>query len=354
LLYKQSDDKLIIMLIQNNVSLIKYSTMQLGGIAKYLSVLENKSDIPNLVLWAKEKNVPIIMIGGGSNIFWSDQGFEGLVIVNKLKGFDLVEQESGSKKLTVGAGEAWDSVVKRTVDAGLSGLAELSLIPGYAGATPVQNVGAYGREVSDVLISVDAYDCKTDQFVTIKGSECGFGYRTSRFKTNDKGRFLITNVTFKLTKAPPSPPFYPAVVQYFADHNISNYTVEDIREAVVSIRSAKLPDPNQIANNGSFFGNPVLSRQRFIKLNQDYPGIVFWEINANSVKVSAAWLLENAGFRDYHDQETGMATWPKQPLIFINENAKSTSDLIKFRDKVARKIKSKFNVVLAQEPELLP
>ena len=236
---------------------------------------------------------------------------------------------------------------------GLSGVEFLSLIPGTTGATPVQNVGAYGAEVADAIITLEAYDRTEKQMVTLRGGDCDFGYRTSRFKTTNKHRFFITSVTFSLQKRPPTPPFYGALQQYFTDHNVTDITPAAVREAVIAIRSSKLPDPALVANNGSFFANPIISGADYFQLVTDYPDMPHWPTTDDRVKISAAWLVEQAGFKDYHDAETGMATWAKQPLVLVNEHAETTAQLKTFKAKIVEAVQVKFNVVLEQEPELI-
>jgi UDP-N-acetylmuramate dehydrogenase len=341
------------MQIQENVSLKKYSTMRLGGDARYFAKVSKKEAVAELWQWARKKNVPVIMIGEGSNIIWRDSGFEGLVIVNQIKGLECVVQDSGSGLWTIGAGEDWDEVVERTVKQGYSGIEQLSLIPGTAGATPVQNVGAYGREIKDVLISVEAFDTETGEFVTLTNEECNFTYRDSRFKSADRGRFFITSIGLQLTTDPPQPPFYFSVKDYLEQHGIAQPTAKDVRKAVVAVRTKKLPDPDVVANNGSFFGNPIISHKAFTSLQKEYPEIVSWPVGHEQIKVSAAWLIEQAGFKDFHDAQTGMATWDKQPLVLINESAKSTADALAFRDKIIDSVEHHFGITLVQEPELI-
>lgn len=338
--------------MKQNVSLADYSTMRLGGIARYLVKLTDKNKLPELVAWAKEQSLPVMMIGEGSNIVWRDEGFDGLIVVNKLQGVEI-EYDEDDAFVTIAAGEHWDSVVAQCCDASLNGIAELSLIPGTAGATPVQNVGAYGREIADVLVSVEAYDTETGEFVTIGSEDCGFDYRTSRFKTNDKGRYFITAILLQLSKTSPQPPYYQAVSDYLAAHSIDSPVVQDIRKAVIAIRSQKLPDPAIVANNGSFFANPIVSKT-VVDATPALGNIRSWELEDGSVKLSAAALIEAAGFKDYHDGETGMATWPKQPLVFVNESAKRTADLLAFKQKVVDSVQQQFGITLEQEPELLP
>ncbi len=312
------------MTIQQNVSLAEHSTMRLGGVAAYVCDVTSRTDVSEAVQWAINHHLPMLMIGSGSNIVWRDEASRGLVLVNKIMNYEVFDEDELNTYLTIGAGENWDSVVERSVQAGLSGIEALSLIPGTAGATPVQNVGAYGQEIAQSLVSVEAYDLETREFHSLPNSDCGFGYRTSRFKTADHGRFLITGLTLHLMHANPAPPFYPALQQYLNEHNIHECTPQTIRDAVIAIRSAKLPDPTKVANNGSFFANPIVDQTAFVQLQADHPEIVHWPLDDGRLKLSAAWLVERAGFKAVHDAETGMATWPNQSLVLVNEHAKST------------------------------
>lgn len=339
--------------MQQDVSLSSYSTMRLGGKTRYLTELHDKDELPGLLRWAKDRDLPVLMIGSGSNIVWRDEGFGGLVIVNKLLGISFEDDEEDTL-LTAAAGETWDSVVEQACKKGWNGIAELSLIPGTAGATPVQNVGAYGREIGDVLVSVDAYDSETGSFVTIDAEDCGFGYRTSRFKVGDKGRFYITAITLQLSKSTPQPPYYSAVEEYLGSRGISEPTVDDIRQAVIAIRSQKLPDPATVANNGSFFANPIILQKVYDKNTDRLREIRAWPLEDGTVKLSAASLLEQAGFKDNHDSETGMGTWPAQPLVLINESAEHTTDLLAYQQRIVDAVREQFGVTLQQEPELLP
>ncbi len=340
--------------IFQKVSLKDHSTMRLGGIADYLTEVNTKDELVEAVKWAKSEKLNMLMIGTGSNIVWRDEGYKGLILVNKILGFEASNDNSDDLYLTVGAGEEWDFVVKRTVDLGFSGIESLSLIPGNTGSTPIQNVGAYGSEIASSLVSVEAYDTQTGKFAIIPADECSFSYRSSRFKEKDKNRFFITSITLHLTRDWPKPPFYGSVQKYFDDNNIDKYTPRTIRDAVVSIREAKLPDPKIVPNNGSFFTNPIIDSQEFKRLIKEYPDISYWEVKDGSFKLSAAWLIEEAGFKAVNDPDTGISTWPTQCLVFVNTSAKSTHDLLKFRDKVILSVKKKFGIKLVQEPELLP
>jgi UDP-N-acetylmuramate dehydrogenase len=288
------------------------------------------------------------MIGGGSNIIWGDEGYNGLVIVDRILGYEL-----DGDKLAIGSGEPWDTVVDRTVAAGLTGIEALSLIPGTAGATPIQNVGAYGQEISETLVSLEAFDTQTGEFVTIVNADCGFSYRNSRFKAGDHGRFYITSLALQLAKDNPKPPFYASVQEYYEARSVTDYTPAALRQAVIAIRTAKLPDPAVIHNTGSFFANPIVDEAQLASLTSQFEKVPAWPIDTGGAKVSAAWMIEQAGFKDYHDDTTGMATWPKQPLVLVNEHAKTTADLLAFKQKIVDAVQEKFNITLEQEPELL-
>jgi UDP-N-acetylmuramate dehydrogenase len=340
--------------IQKNISLHDYSTMRLGGVAAYFVVVHNADELTQALDWATGNNVPVIMIGGGSNVVWRDEGFQGLLIANEIKRFEERFEDEQNYYVTIGAGENWDSVVARCVERGMTGIEALSLVPGTAGATPIQNVGAYGQEVSTTLVDVEAYDTQTRQFVTLPGSALGFGYRTSIFKTSAHGRYFITAITLHLQRTNPQPPFYRAVEQYFEEHDIHEFTPQIVRKAVIAIRESKLPDPASVANNGSFFANPIVDPEQFNAITSNYPTIPHWPTDDGRIKLSAAWLVETAGFKGIHDTETGMATWPKQALVLVNEHATSTAQLLAFKQKIISKVQELFGLTLEQEPELLP
>jgi UDP-N-acetylmuramate dehydrogenase len=339
--------------ILQQVSLASYTTMGLGGPAAYLVEIQTRQEVTEALTWAQAHTLPAVMIGGGSNIIWGDTGYPGLVIVNRIPGYELRQEDDGNYYLTVGSGEPWDSVVERSVAAGLTGIEALSLIPGTAGGTPIQNVGAYGQEISQTLMSVEALDAQTGQFVILANEDCGFSYRMSRFKSSDRGRFFITAMTLHLTKGNPVPPFYSAVEQYFKAHDVTEYTPAALRTAVMAIRTAKLPDPAVVHNAGSFFGNPLVDETHLLALRNQFEHLPCWPTDDGGAKLSAAWLIEQAGFKDYYDKPTGMGTWAKQPLVLVNHHAKTTADLLTFKQKIIDAVQAKFSITLIQEPEQL-
>lgn len=340
--------------IQENVSLAAHSTMRLGGLARYLCVATSRSELPEMVAWAKERSLPIIVVGEGSNIVWRQTGFDGLVIVNRILGKSILSKDDSHLVVNLGAGEDWDEVVQWVVDQGLSGIEALSLIPGTVGATPVQNVGAYGSEIANTLVELEAFELATQRFIMISNPECGFSYRSSRFKTTDKGKFIITSITLKLNTENMKPPFYEVLQTYLDDHHIPDHSPQSIREAVVAIRSSKLPDPKKVANNGSFFANPIISNTQFEALKASHPNVKNWPQPDGRIKLAAGWLVEQAGFKGVHDKQTGMAVWPEQALVIVNVSAKTTDDLMAFKEMIVTKVELMFGVRLEQEPELLP
>jgi UDP-N-acetylmuramate dehydrogenase len=349
-----------VMQIRDNVSLKDFSSMRLGGNGRHLIEIESKDDLKSALTWINHKQLPSIMIGGGFNIIWKDEGFNGTVLVNKIKGIKTEEIDQNKIKVTLGAGEDWDNIVQKFTYEGFSGIESLSLIPGTCGASPIQNIGAYGHALSDVIESLEAYDKTTGQFVVLDRSECEFGYRSSRFKYKDKNRFLITAITIILEKKNPSTPYYESIEKYITDNKLSgDITPTILREIVIAIRTSTLPDPKVIANTGSFFKNPIINKRDFDNLILKFPEMKHWVISPEMIKLSAGWLIDNVGYRHKYDHDrfdpgTGIATWSLQRLILVNRAAKTTSDLLKFRNEIVSKVKDKFGILIEQEPELLP
>lgn len=338
------------MQILTNVSLRNYSTMRLGGAAAALTEITSKDELLEALAWAESRQLPVLVLGGGSNVIFSD-GYEGLVIINRIPGFSVIKKDGTIATITIGAGENWDNAVERTVKLGLSGIEKLSLIPGTAGATPVQNVGAYGAEIADVFVELEAYDMQAKQFVTLKKADCNFTYRNSIFKSLHNRRYIITNITLQLTTGQPTPPFYEVLQRYLDDHDIHDYSSQTIRNAVIAIRTSKLPNPALIANTGSFFKNPIIPADQFSDLDQRFPGMPHWPTQDGKVKIPAGWLIDQADLKGY--QAHGMKIYEKNALVFVNDSAKNYADLAAFRQEIIDKVHAKFGVTLEQEPELI-
>jgi UDP-N-acetylmuramate dehydrogenase len=230
----------------------------------------------------------------------------------------------------------------------LSGIEALSAIPGTSGAAPVQNIGAYGQEIADVLVSLDAYDSQEDRIVTLQNAECGFSYRHSIFRGEAQGRYVITSIRIKLSKNNPTPPFYKALEDYFATHAVTLFTPAIIRDAVVQIRKEKLPDPAERPNTGSFFKNAIVEKWRVAELQKEYPDMPSYDLGDGTFKVPTGWLIEQAGLKGrlLH----GMRVHDKNCLVLINESATSYSDLAAARDEIIGTIRDTFRIQIEQEP----
>jgi len=342
------------MKIEENVSLANYSTMRLGGNARYLCHVKNEEDIEAAVKFAAEKQVSIHVVGGGSNSIFSDDGYNGLVVINEITGIEL-QKSKDETVMEIGAGEKWDDIVAKSVDLCFSDIASLSLIPGSAGAAPVQNIGAYGQQISDCLVSLRAYDIEKNEWKVFLRKSCNFSYRASRFNSEDKNRYIISSIKLRLGRKIEKSPFYFDIENYFKINGINTRSVTpaELRQAVIAIRQAKLPDPEVIANCGSFFKNPVITEDNFRTLSAHYPTLKVHETDDGKMKLYAGQLIELAGLKNYHDKKTGMATWKNQALVLINENAKTTSDLIEFKKMIVSSVHVAFGITLEQEPELV-
>lgn len=327
--------------------------MRLGGNASYYCEITSADDLKKAINFAKENNIPYKVIGEGSNIIWKDTGFDGLVIKNSLKGFEVLNDTDEFTDIKVASGEMLDDFIQKMTEKNLSGIECLSLIPGTVGATPVQNVGAYGQEISDTLLKVYAVDTSTGNEVVITNKDCSFSYRSSIFRTTARDKYIITAVSLRLSKSQLKPPFYQSLQDYLANNRITDYSPKNIRSAVIDIRSSKLPDWHKVANSGSFFANPIISKDKYNQLRVTHPDMPGWQYGSE-IKVPAAWLIEKSGFKDFHDHETGIGTWKSQALVLVNENAKSTDSLLKVKAEIVSKVQELFDIKLEQEPELLP
>lgn len=342
------------MKIQENVSLAAYSTMRVGGLAHFLTEVSSEDELLEALEFAASHKLRFQVIGQGSNSIFSGQGFAGLIIINRIAGVEITE-DGGSLLLRCGGGEIWDDVVRQSVERGFGDIAALSLIPGTVGAAPVQNIGAYGQQISEVLTSVRAYDVKQAEFVVLEQAECGFFYRGSRFNTVDKGRYIITSVEMQLRRKTISAPFYQDVAAYFQQHGIDENTVTpaQLRQAVSTVRVIKLPDPKNVASCGSFFKNPLVSAEEFAKLQASHPELKAHQTDDGNLKLYGGQLIELAGLKDYHDPATGMATWKNQALVLVNEAAQTTNDVLVFKQKIIDVVEAKFDITLIQEPEFI-
>ena len=334
--------------IHTNVPLKNYVTIRLGGNARFMTDIHSPTDISEIVARAKAQQLPIFILGGGSNTLVHDDGYPGLVLRNRIRGFEVIEETVSDVTIKIGAGEPWDEVVKRTVDMRLSGIEALSAIPGTAGAAPVQNIGAYGQEVSETLVSLEAYDEQTDQLVALTHDDCHFGYRDSIFRGSALNRYIITSITLRLYKSMPTPPFYRAEQDYLDSRTITIFTPQVIRDAVIAIRTDKLPDPNERPNAGSFFKNAIVEAWQVTDIKEEYPDMPLYDMPDNHYKIPTGWLIEQAGLKG--ELLHGIRIHDKNALVLINESATSSQDLLAARDEIIGAVRDKFRIQIEQEP----
>lgn len=334
--------------VHTNIPLKNFTTMKLGGPARFFVEIHTIEELTAVYRNATSKNLPVFILGGGSNVIAKDEGFAGLVIHNRIPGFEIISDDINTTTIKVGAGENWDALVKRTVDMRLTGIEAMSMIPGTAGAAPVQNVGAYGQEIAETLVSLEAYDSQSDSIVTLTNEQCGFSYRNSIFRDSQKGRYVITSITLELSKSLPQPPFYDALQSYFDQHSITFFTQQTIRETVMAIRTDKLPDPTVTPNTGSFFKNAIVEEWQLNELKQTYPDIKAFEMGDGMFKIPTGWLIEQTGLKG--QVLHGMRVHDKNALVLINESAKSYDDLAQAREQIIGAVRDKFRIQIEQEP----
>lgn len=334
--------------IHTNIPLKNFTTMKLGGNARFLTEVWNKDDVATAYRNAKSQSLPVFILGGGSNIIIKDEGFNGLVIRMRIPGFEVIADDLNTTTIKIGGGEEWDSVVKRVVDMQLSGVEAMSGIPGTAGAAPVQNMGAYGQETADTLQSLEAYDSQTDSFVTLQNADCGFAYRDSIFRSTEIGRYIITSIILKLSKNQPQPPFYESLQKYFDEHDIKLFTREIVRDTVLKLRKDKLPDPQLLPSAGSFFKNAIVETWQLNDLRKIDPNIPLYDMSGGNYKVPTGWLIEHAGLKGKLIH--GIRVYDKNALILVNESAASYNDLAEARDEIVGAVRDKFRIQIQQEP----
>ena len=313
-----------------------------------MATADSASDVVSLYRNARKENLPIFVLGGGSNVITHDEVFEGIVLLNKIKGFEVISETDETTDVKIGAGEVWDEVVEKAIELGLQGIEAMSGIPGTAGAAPVQNVGAYGQEIADTLISLEAYDSKTDTIVTISADECDFSYRNSIFRDKEKGRYCILNITLRLNKAEPKPPYYASLQKYIDENDIREVNLSVIRVAVLNIRSEKLPDPAELPSAGSFFKNALVEKWKLEELQKEYSDIPNYAMSDGRYKIPTGWLIDKAGLRGYRSH--GMRVYEKNALVLVNDSATGYDDLAAIREEIVQIVFDKFGIKIEQEP----
>ncbi len=337
--------------VQENVDIKDYCTLHIGGKFRYFATIKNKEEINEAIECAQKNNTKLFMLGGGSNIVFTDKVLDVLALKMEISGFDIIENTDEYVIVKVGAGENWDTFVSRTVVSNLSGVEALSSIPGTVGATPVQNVGAYGQEVKDTIVSIEVFDIENNNTLNLTNLECKFAYRDSIFKNEGKNKYIILTVTFKLLKKIPEIPHYIDVKKYFIQNNINTPSLLEIRNAIIHIRGVKLPDPKVIFNVGSFFKNPIVDSSLAKKLKNNNTDLTVYPIDEEHTKVPAGWLIEKAGLKGKNFGP--LSVYNKNALVLVNNGNATYEDVISVRDQIIKIVKDKFDITLEQEPEII-
>jgi len=338
--------------MENNVNLKDFNTFGIEVFAKEFEALHTAEEA---ISFFKERNLTekeFLVLGGGSNLLLTDD-FNGIVIHNNIKGIEILEETTEIVLLKAGAGENWHEFVLQCIEKGYAGLENLSLIPGNVGASPMQNIGAYGVEVKDLITEVEAIEIATGELKTFTNEACQFGYRSSIFKTTHKNNYFISSVTFKLSKEPDFNISYGAIKAQLDEDEISqeNLSIKAISNAVIAIRKSKLPDPKEIGNSGSFFKNPVISAAIFGGLKKEHKGMPAYQLPDGGYKLAAGWLIEKTGWKGYTEGNYGVHK--KQALVLVNYGGATGLEIYDLSERILLSVQQKFGVTLEREVNIL-
>ena len=336
--------------IIENYPLLKLNTFGVDVKAKYFTSINTINELIELTKTNLFKDLELLILGGGSNILFT-KDFDGLVILNNIKGKEIIDQNQQSIFLKIGAGENWHELVMYCVDNGWGGIENLSLIPGNTGTAPMQNIGAYGVEIKETFIELEALEISSGKIVKFNNSDCEFGYRESVFKNKMKNQYIILNITLELKKNPVLNINYGDVKAILESQNIKNPGIKEVSNAIISIRQSKLPDPKKIGNSGSFFKNPIVSLNQLELIKKKYPNVVNYEINENEFKIAAGWLIERAGWKGKKFNNYGVHE--KQALVLVNYGLANGMEIFELSEKIILDIKDKFGITLEREVNII-
>ena len=336
-------------MLQRNTLLKTHNTFGINASASFFASFKSEEEL--LVLLKENKNHELFILGGGSNILFT-KNFEGLVLKNEIKGFNILQESDKSVLVEAGAGMNWHEFVIKCLDLNFGGVENLSLIPGNVGASPMQNIGAYGVEIKDVFEYLDAIHIKTGTLKRFTNEDCAFGYRESIFKNKVKGEYIISRVGFRLTKEHVINTSYGAINKELENQNILNPNIKDVSNAVIAIRKSKLPDPNKIGNAGSFFKNPIIPLATLTVLQEKYPSVPNYPAGAESVKLAAGWLIEQAGWKGKTFNES-YGVHKNQALVLVNYGNATGNEILNLSNLIIEDVKEKFGVHLEREVNIL-
>ncbi|MFO8129386.1 MAG: UDP-N-acetylmuramate dehydrogenase [Bacteroidales bacterium] len=331
---------------RENVPLKELNTFGVDARARYLLDIDTCENLAGCLEGYYSGNLPLLILGGGSNILFTGD-YHGWIVLVNTKGIGILKEDSSHVWVRAEAGEVWDDLVEYALARGYGGLENLICIPGKVGASPIQNIGAYGVEMKDRFHSLQAYDLHEKKIRTFLKEDCRFGYRDSIFKRELQGRFLITSVVFKLDKHPRVHTSYGIVAEQLRENKVSDPGIRDVAEAIAAIRSRKLPDPDDLGNAGSFFKNPVISGGVYARLKLQYPDIPGYRLPAGDVKIPAAWLIDRCGFKGFRKGEAGVHEF--QPLVLVNHGKATGRDILALGDSIRSAVWERFGIRLDRE-----
>lgn len=335
------------MKIINNVSMSEHTSFRTGGMASFFVEVYSTDDLKEVIARAETEQLPYVVLGEGTNVLISDENFEGYVIRPLFMGIDLAE----NGEVIAGAGEHWDDLVAFAVTRNLSGLETMSFIPGSVGAAPVQNIGAYGSELKDVIDWVEVFDPKINSTRIISKAECRLDYRDSLFKSKDGKNLIITRVAVKLVLGGKPNISYKDLATHFSDFKTAP-TLGQVREAVIKIRQNKLPNVKEVGTAGSFFKNPIVSESKYLELAERFTEIPSFPVGTNQRKIPLAWVLDKVcGLNGYREGNVGL--FMTQPLVLVNYGGATTDDIKKFAEKISKTVKEKIDLEIMWEVNLI-
>jgi len=338
------------MKLHENISLKPYNTFAIDARAKYFTSFNNLEELEETLNYKLQTTNHKLVLGGGSNVLFT-KDFDGIVLKNEISGIEIVKEDADHIYLKVGAGENWHQFVLYCVENNYAGIENLSLIPGNIGASPMQNIGAYGVEIKDVFYELEAFHLNDKSFQKFSLNDCAFGYRESVFKNKYKDQFVIASVTYRLNKQPHFNTSYGAINQELERMGVKELSIRAISQAVINIRTSKLPDPKEIGNAGSFFKNPIMPNQQYEELKKSFPNIVAFPSGNDRTKLAAGWLIEQCGWKGYRKNDAGC--YPKQALVLVNYGNATGKEILDLSEEIIESVKKTFGVVLEREVNII-
>jgi UDP-N-acetylmuramate dehydrogenase len=335
-------------MIQENIDLFSVNTFGIHSNSRYFARFKSVNELKELL--NNRPNTPLFILGGGSNILFT-KDFDGFILKNEIKGIQVISESENEVWIKVGAGEIWHEFVLHCINHGYAGLENLSLIPGSVGASPMQNIGAYGVEIKDVFHSLEAFHISSGEIHSFDKDSCEFGYRESVFKRKFKDQYVILNVTYRLNKKPKLNTTYGAIESELSKIGVTSPTIRDISNAVIAIRTSKLPDPKKIGNAGSFFKNPVIDQHIAEHILKIYPDVPNYPSEDGKRKLAAGWLIEKAGWKGKTIDNCGVHKL--QALVLVNYGGASGEQILRLSSDIITDVEAKFGVTLEREVNIL-